>query len=86
MSYTLLSETKLPYHEGDEHATTIRMYDVSDETLEYLRASDNPELDIMYALNLQDDHWVMPGALYHRYDATLFGRAVIVADTVACNV
>lgn len=38
MSYTLLSETKIPYHDGDEHATTIRMYDVDDETREFLYA------------------------------------------------
>lgn len=34
--YRLLSETTIPYHEGDEHVTTIRMYDVDNETREFL--------------------------------------------------
>lgn len=109
MSYTLLSETTLPYHEGDEHVSTIRVYDIDDATYDFLYCvkcyeridgfygPHNPAPDdvveacrveyaILNDLGLTDDTYAAPGALYHRYDATMFGRAVIVIDTVARNV
>lgn len=36
MAYKLLSETIRPHHDGEECLTTVRMYDVDDETLEFL--------------------------------------------------
>lgn len=43
--YRLLSETVVPYHDGDEHVTTIRMYDVDDETREFLSAVQSYQMN-----------------------------------------
>lgn len=34
--YTQISETKLPFRDGDEHFTTIRMYAIDEEKYDFL--------------------------------------------------
>lgn len=45
MAYKLISETTRPHHDGEEHLTVIRMYDVDDETLEFLYQVQSYERD-----------------------------------------
>lgn len=89
--YTLLSETKLPYHEGDEFDTTIRIYDVDEETYEELLEAklDGPENRVSRLIREDlglSSTWLTVRnmrELYRSYKAELFAqRCVIVTEVV----
>lgn len=88
--YRLLSKITLPYHDDDEHMTTITVYDIDDSKYDELCEIEYEHGTVEHAvlddLGLRDDYCVAPGALYHMYDAMMLRRCVIVADTVAYNV
>ena len=90
--YTQLAEVNLPCHDGEEHATTLYIYDVTDEIGDRLFELQDRGLyfvreQIMDDLGICDDYDVMPGALFHRYIAEFqYPHTVLLYDTVAYNV
>lgn len=95
--YTQITEFTLPWHEGQEHATTVYVFDVDEEKadelydLGYAHGRDwdhiGVERAIMEDLNVSDDYGVMPGAPFHRYSARFsYPFTVYLEDELAYNV
>lgn len=90
--YTQLAEINLGLHDGEEHFTTLYVYDVTDDIGDILYEEQDKGLNfvqkrIMDDLNICDDYNVMPGALFHRYTAQFeYPHTVLLFDTAAYNV
>lgn len=90
--YKQLAEVPLAIHDGEEHFTTLFVYDVTDVIGEQLYDLKDRGLhfvreQIMDDLNICDDYDVMPGAIFHRYIANFeYPHTVLLYDTAAYNV
>lgn len=96
--YTQIAEVQIPCHDDEERATTIHIFDVDDEKAEEIDCSayendvneyDHAAVDkiVRDDLDIHDDYFVMPGALFHRYGIEFrFPHTVFVYDTIAYNV
>ena len=69
----------------DESATKVHVYALeSDEECAQLDEMNFNELCDVF--NVSEEHGVMPGALYHRYEFHLEGNHMIMYETVAYNI
>ena len=93
--YTQIAEFVLPYHAGEEHVTTVYVFDVTDEKAEKLEeildmhgySAWTVERCIKEDLGAYDDYNVMPGAPFHRYSVRFdYPHTVYLEDTLAYNV
>ena len=88
--YKEIAEVILPVHDGEEHCTTLYIFDVSDEKADELYdigACLSIEETIKEDLEAYDDGCVMAGAPFHRYSARFeLPHTVFLYDTLAYNV
>ena len=96
--YTEIAEIVIPYHEGEEHCTTLHVFDITDEKAEELYdigyEKDVNSYDasavreaIMEDLGAVDDYGVMPGAPFHRFSVRFeYPHTVYLEDTLSYNV
>lgn len=69
----------------NESATKVHVYALEndDEYWEFERMDWHEKCDYF---NVQEESWVAPGAVYHRYDFNLQGNHIIMYETIAWNV
>ena len=69
----------------DESADRIYVYELEndEEVLDFEEMSFEEKCDLF---GVKEEHDVMPGALYHRYDFICTGNHIIMTETVAYNV
>ena len=96
--YKEIAEVILPVHDGEEHCTTLHIFDVSGEKADelydicYEKDASNGDLialrnAIREDLMAFDDYGVMAGAPFHRYDVRFeMPHTVFLYDTLAYNV
>lgn len=73
------------YNGFDESATKVHVYALeSDEECAELDEMNINELFDVFGVG--EEHGVMPGALYHRYEFHLEGNHMIMYETIALNV